>query len=275
MFMGDIIEYNRSTVMEVKLDDINHRFNTINREISGNTFNYHNINDNGQFYLTGITTGYYPEGYFYKPHYQIKLKDYSEIISKEELPAINNCYNFESGVTNSGEIVLLSGQNDDDIKSLIMRLPNLNGYVNNDDIRITNNLNKEYINVKINTLVISNNISLILFPYDKSFMPNVNQLSLNEYSINKYGGVDTPRYAQNQYDGNCRWRDMVNDTINENELIFTNGCLYVTSKFNFYLRRQDPFGEYGIRSNLFPSDLFGEDIGDKLNNKVKFGNKIC
>lgn len=53
-FYGDIVEYNKITVQEKVLGEISHRFNRYNRDYNGR-----------------------PEGYFYKPHYQIKLRDWS------------------------------------------------------------------------------------------------------------------------------------------------------------------------------------------------------
>jgi len=40
IFFGDIVEYNKGLVKETILDDVQHRFNTIQRELTGNTFEY-------------------------------------------------------------------------------------------------------------------------------------------------------------------------------------------------------------------------------------------
>ena len=34
-------------------------------------------------------------------------------------------------------------------------------------------------------------------------------------------------------------------------LPFSNGCIYVQKNFNFFLKRQDPYGEYGLSYPLY------------------------
>jgi hypothetical protein len=65
-FYGDIVEYNKTTVEEIILSDVYHRFNTINRETTTNN----------------IVSGPRPEGYFYKAHQLIKIRDFSSYIEE-------------------------------------------------------------------------------------------------------------------------------------------------------------------------------------------------
>jgi hypothetical protein len=65
-FYGDIVEYNDTTVEEVVLGDIFHRFNTINRELTSN----------------GEVSGPRPEGYYYKAHHLIKIREFSSYIEE-------------------------------------------------------------------------------------------------------------------------------------------------------------------------------------------------
>jgi len=65
-FYGDVVEYNITTVQEIILSDIFHRFSTINRETGGN------IN----------VSGPRPEGYYYKSHNLIRIKNFSSYIEE-------------------------------------------------------------------------------------------------------------------------------------------------------------------------------------------------
>ena len=59
IYYGDIVEYNDFTLEEVVLSEVRHRFNTKNRETNGRQ-----------------------EGYFYKPHHKIKIREFSEYIEQ-------------------------------------------------------------------------------------------------------------------------------------------------------------------------------------------------
>lgn len=65
-FYGDVVEYNSITIKEVVLSDVNHRFNTVNRETTNNS----------------IVSGPRPEGYYYKAHHLIKIRDFSSYIEE-------------------------------------------------------------------------------------------------------------------------------------------------------------------------------------------------
>jgi len=65
-FYGDVVEYNSITIKEVVLSDVNHRFNTVNRETTNNS----------------IVPGPRPEGYYYKAHHLIKIRDFSSYIEE-------------------------------------------------------------------------------------------------------------------------------------------------------------------------------------------------
>jgi hypothetical protein len=65
-YYGDVVEYNVITVNEVVLSDVYYRFNTINRETTGNA----------------IVPGPRPEGYYYKAHHLIRIKNLSSYIEE-------------------------------------------------------------------------------------------------------------------------------------------------------------------------------------------------
>lgn len=79
-FFGDIVEYNSYELIETVLGEVNHRFNTINREtigfvndpVSGNTINL----------------GVRNEGYIYNPHYKIQIRAFSSYIEQGDFSVV-------------------------------------------------------------------------------------------------------------------------------------------------------------------------------------------
>lgn len=280
MYLGDIAEYNKSTVKEVILDDIYHRFNTVERETNNKIFNYHDINSNGNLFLTGITLGYQKEGYYYKPHHLIQLKNISSVINQGELVKISDCFGIKSGITFDNQIVDIINQTDDNVKSLILKLKGDNTIGDYDRVRITRNSDGKYITVVVMTY---NNIDNgIILPYDKYFMPSISTIDISDYTIRRYGDINIPEYAQDTDNDLCLWRNILGEGIFDNEStyrtehVFTNGRLYIHKNINLFLRRQDPFGYYGIRNNTFPTGFYGGSVKPTiLNNSYNRTNNIC
>jgi hypothetical protein len=90
--------------------------------------------------------------------------------------------------------------------------------------------------------------------------------------------VDIPDYAEDLGDGRIIWRDLLdigyNDVnINVLDYPFVNGVHYIHDLFNFQLKRQDPFSEYGLYYKTFPRDGLGSMMGDKV--IIKTNNDEC
>lgn len=80
-FYGDVVGYNRFEVKEVVLGEVRHRFNTPNREAGGTVTDPNTSGDNeGSFNM-----GERYEGYFYKPHYKITLREFSNYIEQGDV----------------------------------------------------------------------------------------------------------------------------------------------------------------------------------------------
>lgn len=237
----------------------------------------HDADGNYKFVNKTLNMTPFKEGYYYKPHYSIKLKNYSAILNEGEMPELIPCSDIIQGIDRNNEIVNLNGKNDDEIKSLLIKLPSTSGLTNFDMVRITNNSNDNYENFKIT--LYGNHIVL---PYNKEFMPIISDQTITNYTIRKYKTSDIPDYAQDMFNGNCLWRNILkegifdSDSTNMDELIYTNGNLYVNKSINFFLRRQDPFGEYGLIKNTFPYDVYGNKNIDEINNnKISSLNTVC
>jgi len=70
-FYGDICEYSKYEVKETILQQIPHRFNTLDRE----TTSIKQITD-------GSIKGVRAEGYLYQPHYRVKIREYSNYVEQ-------------------------------------------------------------------------------------------------------------------------------------------------------------------------------------------------
>jgi hypothetical protein len=68
---GDVVEYNRHKVKETVLADVHHRFNTANRLGNGN-----------------VASGPREEGYYYKAHYPITIRNFSPYIEQGDINTV-------------------------------------------------------------------------------------------------------------------------------------------------------------------------------------------
>lgn len=278
-FIGDIVEYNKSNVKEYVLEDVYHRFNTIQRETKNKTFYYHSLS-NDSFVYTGTTIQESNEGYFYKPHYKIPIKNFNNNIKRGELIEIEPCETepFISGLTIDGEVKLLTQYNNYDFKYLLLKVNNYNKFVDLDRIRISYLNYKTTVNIRLKGDINDN----ILIPFDPTFFGDIQNLNQFDYKFQKYGSIDIPNNADDIGGGVVLWREMMNEGDFDNnsdfkeEFIFTNGRLYLNKNINFYLKRQDPFGDYGLKTTVFPSDVYGieQDIIIEKN-KYEKTNTIC
>jgi len=83
-YYGDLVEYNTTTLLEVPLSIVSHRFNTVNRE-SPATLNYvaaQPSTPTGQPSYNQTNLGPRQEGYFYQAHYQMKIRQFSNYIEE-------------------------------------------------------------------------------------------------------------------------------------------------------------------------------------------------
>ena len=216
------------------------------------------------------------EGYMYKPHYKIQLKEFSDIINSGEFPELIPCNNFVSGMTDDNDIVILNGQKN--IKNLFLKITSIDNLHNFDKIRITDDRTNKFINLRV--IISSSFNNTIIIPY-VSFFDDLEVLNISNYTIRRYANSDTPTYCQDTYDGKCLWRNILKEgefinLPNGGEHIFTNGRFYLKEIFNVYLRRQDPFGIYNLRNDIFPADSFGNvDNTQIVNNIIEKSENVC
>ncbi len=180
-----------------------------------------------------IRDNIFPEGYFYKPHYRVKLKEFSEIISFDyDIPIVDrdNIVIHETQFTGMYEF----------------ETNNVYSFKNEDKILICYN-DGEYYEYYLHDGTTGNKV--VFLDFSRSY----NEIS-NGIKCIFLKNTNIPDYAQYCSDGTGKylWREIIKDT----ELLQTsdiydrtygNGAVYINSNINFYLRRQDPYGIYGVK----------------------------
>ena len=84
--------------------------------------------------------------------------------------------------------------------------------------------------------------------------------------------VGIPDYAINLGDDRYLWRDLLEIGFNETsekslDYPFLNGSHYMYQNYLLNVKRQDPFGNWGLYYNNFPADPIGDKITDDFTNK--------
>ena len=87
-----------------------------------------------------------------------------------------------------------------------------------------------------------------------------------------------PVYAEDLGDGRWLWRDQLSLGFSDIsttpvDYSFLNGCHYIHQNYCVPMKRQDPFGQYGLYYGTFPRDNFGDRMGDKFT--VKSSQDAC
>lgn len=80
-YYGDIVEYSKYEVKETILADVMHRFNTNDREV-GSQITYNDDAELDTAKQAKTIEGYRLEGYMYKPHHKIQIRQYSNYVEQ-------------------------------------------------------------------------------------------------------------------------------------------------------------------------------------------------
>ena len=260
-FYGDLVEFNPMTVKETVLEVVKHRFNTAQRETRNSDYNTifydeiyadqydgenysnkSNLSGNTQIIQWGLNVGYAnlnPEGYVYAPHHKIKIGELSDTIQQRS-DSLIKCTNGEFKTTNTGYTFTFNTQYNYELLA-------------NDIIGILDyetNILYKYLVEKYER-VEEGNYLCSCRPQTNEKIDYVGELT-NRYEIFKHN-TEIPEYAYMLPDGSGRhiWRDVVKPsemsfTSDLYDVVFTNGAFYHHENISFPVRRQDPFGEYGM-----------------------------
>lgn len=288
-FYGDICCYDGYNIVEESIQPIMHRFNTAQRESSMSLsnvfyqkFNYDNIiyddyDINQNFTIkTDVVknVNQKKEGYYYKPFYPIEIKTFGSLnsVSPDFLKIIGiKKYDGENGRYYSISTLSYHYLSPGD-KSMI--------YDTEQD--------KYYTLVTIENNE-SNYKKFYFVAYDEKGTEKVD-LDISDYSkfkLFKIDNLEVSSHASLLKDGTCRfvWRDLYNNGFSPTsaksteEYPFTNGAFYINKKIDIYVRRQDPYGVYGLYDGVgIGADISGDDSYTEVvsdNNYVKSDDIKC
>ena len=288
-FYGDICCYDGYNIVEESIQPIMHRFNTAQRESSKSLsnefyqkFNYDNIiyddyDINQNFTIkTDVVknVNQKKEGYYYKPFYPIEIKTFGSLnsVSPDFLKIIGiKKYDGENGRYYSISTLSYHYLSPGD-KSMI--------YDTEQDKYYT------LVTIKNND---SNYKKFYFVAYDEKGTEKVD-LDISDYSkfkLFKIDNLEVSSHASLLKDGTCRfvWRDLYNNGFSPTsaksteEYPFTNGAFYINKKIDIYVRRQDPYGVYGLYDGVgIGADISGDDSYTEVvsdNNYVKSDDIKC
>ena len=288
-FYGDICCYDGYNIVEESIQPIMHRFNTAQRESSKSLsnefyqkFNYDNIiyddydiNQNFTIKTSVVdNVNQKKEGYYYKPFYPIEIKTFGSLnsVSPDFLKIIGiKKYDGENvryySISTLSYHYLSPGD-----KSMI--------YDTEQDKYYT------LVTIKNND---SNYKKFYFVAYDEKGTEKVD-LDISDYSkfkLFKIDNLEVSSHASLLKDGTCRfvWRDLYNNGFSPTsaksteEYPFTNGAFYINKKIDIYVRRQDPYGVYGLYDGVgIGADISGDDSYTEVvsdNNYVKSDDIKC
>lgn len=279
-FYGDIVEFDNYNYERNVIGNVFHRFNTMQREIFDIDFrdvfqdiithdDYDEVNLNSGFtveryYCNDVVNSLHnynssantstlmygnimPEGYFYNPHMRIKVKD-EENVKRSDALYVNydNCQvSFD----------LYGG----DIIGIILKVlvPVDYGFIKGDYVAVYDKINGDVIWGVIKSF--SDMYLTVYMNYDYFYgldVPNHRGFFLSQNAERRFFMFWTPdsvpthaRLCVNS--SKFAWKNIkkMSDVDNNSDLYdvpFTNGCHYIQKNMNFFLRRQDPRGEYGL-----------------------------
>jgi hypothetical protein len=273
-FLGDVCMYEPALSLETSIQPIMHRFNTEQRECGDSTyasFNYETIisGDNNNFMFTvkknlyGTDFSREKEGYYYQSSYRIPIKHISSVLSYSDAEKYT--------------ILSMSAITNTQIKFITLE----NNYLEHGDKFILyDTYDDNYYTFKVDKKV--NYASLLAQAYNDNniSITNISQI-IDVEDISRYVFCVrpdvAPSYAYFSLDGSCQfsWRDILQNGFDNTDVVtevypFTNNALYVNKTINFYLKRQDPDGNYGLKNG------YGAKITDEgtKSNKTIINNAL-
>lgn len=285
-YYGDLCCYDGYNAVEISLQPILHRFNTAQRESSvsksSTYFNYFKYDEitkddydiNSRKFLSEYErkhTNSFKEGYYYNPHHEIKFRTFGGI--KTTMPDFLTLRKIEFF--------------NNDVKFTTLE----NHYLSMGDKTILyDKINDEYYYCKANTSlsdgfkVFTSTIYTInneLIEPFYIFYRDGKKRPTNEFKMFKFDNLEVPNYANILKDGTCRiiWRDVINNGFDANDdtvekYPFTNGAFYINKGVNLYVKRQDPYGVWGLYA--VADDIEGASVNiEEEDNYVKESEIEC
>lgn len=284
-FIGDIAEFIPYKAEEVVLDSCYFRFNTAQRELGSDNkyygnFTYHEITaddyDLDSFNVEEVTVGdtvniggvacdskTRPEGYYYKPHFKINLREFGDLQQGSH---------YDISVK-SAEPIQMNG-------IFIKITSSLSSKVSvNDTILICDDSN----NIEYTTTVVQviDKVNFIVNKIDEINWLKLCDILNSEHKFKvRRKNTDIPSYAVKIGNNKFLWRNLNTVSNSNSEEItnrpFANGRLYVDLQVDFFLKRQDKDGKNGLyNKNHFPNDIFGNNETDNIYEYKDDSDIVC
>ena len=272
LFLGDFVEFNKVDAKETVLESVYHRFNTEQREhvftedstlskFYWDEFMSDDYDPDGFNVVTTATTyseqsNIRPEGYYYKPHYQVLVRELSDNVSQDSIMKLSISTIRQDG----GFARIVTDQKHHLMTGEMIHLVTLDDKGNDKE----DNLVGVYLVEDEYTFKMEYNS-----PSGGKVMgfgTMASGLASGEMELRR-NNPNIPDYAFSLKDGSGRyvWRDInrigniENSKLSDKNYPFTNGSFYHHQSIVFFLRRQDPKNTYGLYSGeKFPNDLPGE-----------------
>lgn len=248
-YYGDVVEFCPWKCESTTLCDVNFRFNTAQRELGGDDeyglrFDEIASDDfSGEFSTNCYTVRnatHRREGYYYKPHYKIRLKglgvphqathNYIGVQNAEPIQAdglfIKIRTTLKHNVTGGRVLLRDSTTGDEWWLDVVTVVDAYNFVINKIDRSVGSSGYRDWITI----CRCLNDGTYVLRRENLEIPPHASKVGLYTYI----------------------WRNAVNawDVENTDDTlptyVFANGCFYIDEKINFHLRRQDPCGVYGL-----------------------------
>ena len=272
-FYGDIVEFDPNSCQETVLCDVNYRFNTAQRETGYDyKFKYDEIDTDDFDGVFNVKTYEItdciirPEGYYYKPHYKIKLRGFGSV---EQATHKHIYFKEASPIQDNGIYIKIS--------TLLKHNARAGEYV------LIFDPNDETKKWKLEIVYVIDNFNFVINKIDYDVQPYCDWISLctylndGSYQIKRVNN-NIPNNATELKNGTYLWRPVINswDIANTDtelkDLVFTNNCFYIDKSINIYLKRQDPEdinNLYYKDPNGIVSDIVGNIIYEENNEEYK------
>ena len=278
IYYGDVVEFSPYNYTETVISPVLYRFNTAQREYTGTTYgsfiydklvsdDYDFRTTTTGFTVSAINMSYYsgvsmnanvcPEGYFYNPHTKITVRDENDNVERRKPKLVN----YQLMPSEEGYIF---GTSDNDRYTQIqVSVPTDYSYMMHDVIAFCSDggiVEDRYDEPQVvwgEIVGVSGMLLTIKFdgrPFGNSDEDVKNVLVsgpgrkfkafYSEYAIPTYATFDTSSR-------NFVWRSLLSPSLvpqdrETHDMTFANGRFYVEKNITFFLRRQDPFADFGL-----------------------------
>ena len=295
IFYGDVVELDRYNMKETVLSDVHFRFNTEQREhkfqsdeLNCGVFIFDEI-ETDDYDRDGFVcseneiedTTYRPEGYHYKAHYPIQVREFGSMrqgshkdikISSCKPKQANGMFievvsTLRSGVS-SGDIVYLCNEDESEMISLTVNSVQSSVRFLVNPMKPTDENYKNIFKIVEGLLYSERIVGVGETWIDEYGNENVaeQEATQKDYGKPEYilrlKNAEIPSYAYKVATNLYLWRDVLNvgnkDAVDLKEYPFANGHFYINKEINFFLERQDPYNHNWLYAEeQTPNDILG------------------